>query len=79
MTFIEAIKSGQPLTRKDKCFSYLNQASWYAMSNPTFVAPNTFIDPNFFLSQFRLSKEDVLANDWIIQEFTEKDYDWIEL
>lgn len=67
MTFQAAIRTGLPLTRKGKVWSYLNECSYWAMRNYTYVTPGTFINPEFFLSQFKLTKEDVLAKDWIVK------------
>lgn len=67
MTFQAAIRTGLPLTRKRKTWIYTNQYSYWAMMNPTAIFPGTFIDAEFFLNQIRLTKEDVLAKDWIVK------------
>lgn len=67
MNLIDAIKSGLPLRRPNKSFSYINPMSYFALRNKTMIAPGTWIDPDFFLSQYHLTKEDVLANDWEIK------------
>lgn len=78
MTFSDAIKSGLPLTRKDKTWCYINYMSFFALSNPTYIYPNTFIDPDFFLSQIKLTKEDIIANDWIVKGFAPTDFETVE-
>lgn len=76
MTFIEAIKTGLPLTRKDRQWSYLNEYTFAAMT--THVFPNTLIDSDFLIKHIRLTKEDMLADDWFVQGFTPMDYETVE-
>lgn len=77
MTFSEAIKTGLPLTRENKTWSYINDMT-YGARTVGYVMPNTFIAQDFFLSQFKLTREDVLANDWIVQGFGAFDYETVE-
>lgn len=67
MNFIEAIETGLPIRRKDKGFSYINDMTYFAMRNPTYILPNTWINPEFFLQQIRITTEDVLATDWEVR------------
>lgn len=66
MTLIEAIRTGLPLTRLNKSWTYINLMTYGAIMRGT-ILPNTFIDPQFFLSQIRLDTDDILADDWIVK------------
>lgn len=81
MTFIEAIKTKRPLTRKDRCWSYTIRTNNYFIGSPLRfqVTPNTFIDPDYFLENFSLTPQDILAEDWIVQGvFKQYDYETVE-
>lgn len=78
MTLIAAVMTGKPLTRKDKTWCYINEMSYFAMRNPTYILPNTFIDPVYFFSIIKISREDVLASDWIVQGGVELTYQTLE-
>jgi hypothetical protein len=66
MTFLEAIKTELPLCRKNKSFGY---SSTYVFGNDhyTDIVRGTFIDPLFFLEYIILTKEDIMAKDWIVK------------
>lgn len=67
MTIIEAFKTGKPLTRKNRVFSY--ESTYTNISMPTtHIIPGTFIDPWFLLSTVDLSIEDILAKDWVVKK-----------
>lgn len=74
MTIIEAIQSKLPIRRKDKGFSFINEMNYGAMSHRTYIIPNSWIDPEFFLAQMRLTKEDILADDWEVKLDFEMEY-----
>lgn len=66
MTIIEAIKSGKPLRRRNKTFSYVSGSGMGEYR--TYIAPGTPMSPEYLLEVIKLSKEDVLADDWEVEE-----------
>lgn len=68
MTFIEAIKTGQPLTRRNKSWTFATYMMMGMSKVYTTITPGTFINPNFFLEVVKLTQKDILADDWIVQE-----------
>jgi hypothetical protein len=79
MKFVDALQSGQPLTRRDKTWTYLYSGSYLALTNHTTIAPNTFIDSDFLIKHIRLDREDILADDWIVMDsLSDKDYETVE-
>lgn len=68
MTFIEAIKTCKPLTRRNKSWTYTYTGVYYMEMNRTeHTIPGTFIEPTFFLEHIRLTRQDILARDWIVK------------
>jgi hypothetical protein len=61
MTIIEAIKSGKAIGRKGHSF-YIHQCH----SDKT--AAHGLFEPTYFLDCVSLTKEDILADDWEIEE-----------
>jgi hypothetical protein len=55
MNIIEAIKSGRALARRDNPKHRGSQG-------------NGFVDPDFLIEYMRLTKEDILAEDWEIED-----------
>lgn len=58
MTFIEAIRTGLPLTRPHRQFNYRNDTS------VMHIYPGTFMAPEMILQKLDLESEDILAEDW---------------
>lgn len=62
MNIIEAILTGRPIRR-------LNKDRWASRAPISFA--NTiegYFNPDYFLSTYQLTKEDILANDWEVEE-----------
>lgn len=67
MTFIEAIKTNKPLTRRNKTWTYIPNSVAFMDFGVVRVVQGTFIDPTFFLEHIILTRRDILANDWIVK------------
>lgn len=61
MNFLDAIRSARPLRRRGK-ESWIKQNchDWSA----TYTAGQSWMDPEWLLSNLQLSAEDILADDW---------------
>lgn len=78
MMFIDAIKTNRPLTRPSRAWTYISDYSFIAQVRGQIV-PGTLIDPNFLIQHVRLTKEDLLATDWIVQGgINDTDYEFVE-
>lgn len=67
MTFQEAIETGLPIRRSDKIFKYTHSSLVFGGTFLTTIMPDTFINPEFFLEEIPLTKEDILAKDWEVK------------
>lgn len=65
MNIIEAFKTGKPVRRKKKAFNYQSQD--FLSDTITYIMPDAWIDPKFFLQVIRLKEEDILAKDWEVK------------
>lgn len=65
MTFIEAIKTRLPLTRKNKGWHYKLH---YAHIYNAYSSPGTFFEPTCFLENVILTYDDIIAEDWVVKE-----------
>lgn len=70
MTIIEALKTGRPLRRRTKSFSYNSGIGPFLTT--TYMNPKNFIDPIFLLDAVKLTKADLIANDWVVMKGKKK-------
>jgi hypothetical protein len=66
MTIIEAIMSGKPIKRAGKEWWHAKSCNHEPGAHGTSM--RGFFDPGFFLSVINLTKEDILADDWEVEE-----------
>jgi hypothetical protein len=66
VTIVEAIKSGKPLRRRNKTFSYVSGSGMGGYR--TYITPGTPMAPEYLLEVIKLTKEDILADDWEVEE-----------
>jgi len=61
MNLIDAIKSGKPIRRRYRQFSYTTGSY---ISGTTHIHPEAWLDPTWFLSTVHLTADDITADDW---------------
>lgn len=68
MTFLEALKTGKPMSLNQVLKADYGHTSWFVSPSTFYIYPGTWIDPKHLILSLRLTKKQFLSKRWKVKK-----------